>query len=365
GLSLQNPYWTQNRIRRTSAKKRYMLNASLKWKVTDWLNITGRVNLDNSDYRNKTEKYASTLATFCSVNGGFEDAMRQERSLYTDLMATVDKTFGDFRLNTNIGMSLYHTSMQTIGFAGDLIIPNFFALNNINYAANYKPLPDGYDDEVQSIFANVELGWRSQLYLTLTGRNDWDSKLAFSNQSSYFYPSVGLSAVLTEMFTLPKIISYAKVRGSYTVVASSFDRYLTNPGYEYNSQTHNWANPTVYPMDNLKPEKTKSWEIGLNLKFWENRFNLDATYYRSNTLNQTFKVDIPSSSGYNKAIVQTGNVQNQGIELALGFTDEWAGFRWASNATFTLNRNKVKRLAGGSTNPVTGELIDMPNMPVG
>ena len=157
GLSLQNPYWTQNRIRRTSDKKRYMLNASLKWKVTDWLNITGRVNLDNSDYRNKTEKYASTLATFCSVNGGFEDAMRQERSLYTDLMATVDKTFGDFRLNTNIGMSLYHTSMQTIGFAGDLIIPNFFALNNINYAANYKPLPDGYDDEVQSIFANVEL----------------------------------------------------------------------------------------------------------------------------------------------------------------------------------------------------------------
>ena len=293
GLSLQNPYWTQNRIRRTSDKKRYMLNASLKWKVTDWLNITGRVNLDNSDYRNKTEKYASTLATFCSVNGGFEDAMRQERSLYTDLMATVDKTFGDFRLNTNIGMSLYHTSMQTIGFAGDLIIPNFFALNNINYAANYKPLPDGYDDEVQSIFANVELGWRSQLYLTLTGRNDWDSKLAFSNQSSYFYPSVGLSAVLTEMFALPKIISYAKVRGSYTVVASSFDRYLTNPGYEYNSQTHNWANPTVYPMDNLKPEKTKSWEIGLNLKFWENRFNLDATYYRSNTLNQTFKVDIP------------------------------------------------------------------------
>ena len=283
GLSLQNPYWTQNRIRRTSDKKRYMLNASLKWKITDWLNITGRVNLDNSDYRNKTEKYASTLATFCSVNGGFEDAMRQERSLYTDVLATVDKTFGDFRLNTNIGMSLYHTSMQTIGFAGDLIIPNFFALNNINYAANYKPLPDGYDDEVQSIFANVELGWRSQLYLTLTGRNDWDSKLAFSNQSSYFYPSVGLSAVLTEMFALPKIISYAKVRGSYTVVASSFDRYLTNPGYEYNSQTHNWANPTVYPMNNLKPEKTKSWEIGLNLKFWENRFNLDATYYRSNT----------------------------------------------------------------------------------
>lgn len=255
--------------------------------------------------------------------------------------------------------------MDELFLAGDLIIPNFFQINNINFSANYKPDPQGYKDEIQSVFASAELSWRNQLYLTLTGRNDWDSKLAFSDQASFFYPSVGLSAVLSEMFELPEVITYAKVRGSYTVVASSFDRYLTNPGYEYNAQTHNWENPTVYPMDNIKPEKTKSWEIGLNLKFWENRFNLDATYYRSNTLNQTFKVDIPSSSGYNKAIVQAGNVQNQGLELALGFQDEWAGFGWSSNATFTLNRNKVVRLASGSINPVTGEEIQMDNMPVG
>lgn len=365
GMSLQNPYWIQNKILRTSEKKRYMLSASLKWKVTDWFNITGRVNLDNSDYRNRNEKSASTLTTFCGVNGGLEDAMRQERSLYADVLGNIDKTFGEFRLNANFGASIYHTSMDELFLAGDLIIPNFFQINNINFSANYKPDPQGYQDEIQSVFASAELSWRNQLYLTLTGRNDWDSKLAFSDQASFFYPSVGLSAVLSEMFELPEIITYAKVRGSYTVVASSFDRYLTNPGYEYNAQTHNWENPTVYPMDNMKPEKTKSWEIGLNLKFWENRFNLDATYYRSNTLNQTFKVDIPSSSGYNKAIVQAGNVQNQGLELALGFQDEWAGFGWSSNATFTLNRNKVVRLASGSINPVTGEEIQMDNMPVG
>ena len=365
GMSLQNPYWIQNKILRTSEKKRYMLSASLKWKVTDWFNITGRVNLDNSDYRNRNEKSASTLTTFCGVNGGLEDAMRQERSLYADVLGNIDKTFGEFRLNANFGASIYHTSMDELFLAGDLIIPNFFQINNINFSANYKPDPQGYQDEIQSVFASAELSWRNQLYLTLTGRNDWDSKLAFSDQASFFYPSVGLSAVLSEMFELPEVITYAKVRGSYTVVASSFDRYLTNPGYEYNAQTHNWENPTVYPMDNMKPEKTKSWEIGLNLKFWENRFNLDATYYRSNTLNQTFKVDIPSSSGYNKAIVQAGNVQNQGLELALGFQDEWAGFGWSSNATFTLNRNKVVRLASGSINPVTGEEIQMDNMPVG
>ena len=364
-LSLQNPYWIQNRINRTSNKKRYMMNASLKWQATDWLNVVGRVNLDNSDYRNKNEKSASTLTTFCGVSGGFEDAMRQERSLYADFLANIDKTFGDFHLTANVGASIYHTSMDQLYIAGDLVIPNFFQINNINFSANYKPDPTGYEDEIQSIFASAELSWKNQLYLTVTGRNDWDSKLAFSKQKSFFYPSVGLSALLSEMVKLPEVISYAKIRGSYTVVASSFDRFLTNPGYEYNSQTHNWANPTVYPMDNMKPEKTKSWEIGLNLKFWGNRFNLDATYYRSNTLNQTFKVDIPSSSGYKQAIVQAGNVQNQGIELALGFSDKWAGFGWSSNATFTLNRNKVKRLASGSVNPVTGEAIQMDEMNVG
>lgn len=365
GMSLQNPYWIQNKILRTSEKKRYMLNASLKWKVTDWFNITGRVNLDNSDYRNRSEKSASTLTTFCGVNGGLEDAMRQERSIYADVLGNIDKTFGEFRLNANFGASIYHTSMNQLSIAGDLKIPNFFQMNNINYSANYKPDPQGYDDEIQSVFASAELSWRNQLYLTVTGRNDWDSKLAYSKHPSFFYPSVGLSAVLSDMLELPEVISYAKIRGSYTIVASSFDRFLTNPGYEYNAQTHNWENPTVYPMDDMKPEKTKSWELGLNLKFWENRFSLDATYYRSNTLNQTFKVDIPSSSGYNKAIVQAGNVQNQGLELALGFRDEWAGFGWSSNATFTLNRNKVIRLSSGSVNPVTGEEIQMENMPVG
>lgn len=365
GLSLQNPYWVQNHILRTTEKKRYMLNASLKWNVTDWLNITGRVNLDNSDYRNRRELYASTLTTFCGINGGLEDAMRQERSLYADVLANIDKSFGDFRLTANVGASIYHTSMQQMLIAGDLIIPNFFQINNVNFSSNYKPEPDGYDDEIQSIFASAELSWKNQYYLTLTGRNDWDSKLAFSKQPSYFYPSVGLSAVLSDIFDMPEFITYAKVRGSYTVVASSFDRFLTNPGYVYNSQTHNWENPNVFPMDDLRPEKTKSWEAGLNLKFWENRFNIDATYYRSNTLNQTFKVDLPSSSGYKQAVVQTGNVQNQGLELAVGFNDEWAGFGWSSNATFTLNRNKVIQLAGGATNPVTGEKIQMDEMPVG
>ncbi len=364
-LDMQNPYWVQNRIVRESSKKRYMLNASLKWNMAKWINLTGRVSLDNADYRNRNKLYASTLTTFSGLNGGYNDIMKQERSLYMDALLNIDRTFGDFRLYANIGTSLQHRSMEYMGYAGDLKIANFFALNNIDYDVNYKPRQEGWEEEIQSVFASAELGWKSMLYLTLTGRNDWDSKLAFSNNKSFFYPSVGMSAILTEMFKLPEIISYAKIRGSYTIVASSFERFLTNPGYEYDSQTHNWTNPTTYPAENLKPEKTKSWEVGLNAKFWDNRFNLDVTYYRSNTLNQTFYVDIPATSGYSRAIVQTGNVQNQGLEMGIGYNERWGDFSWNSNATFTLNRNKVIRLAGGATNPVTGEVIEMPEMKVG
>lgn len=360
-LSMQNPYWTQRRILRESSKKRYMLNASLKWNITDWMNIVGRVNLDNSDFRNRVSKHASTLTTFCGINGGYEDRMIQDRSIYADALLNIDKTFGDYRLNANIGTSIYDVSSEMMGYAGDLISPNFFALNNINYKSNYKPLQNGWHDQTQSIFANVELGYRSMLYLTLTGRADWESKLAYSDNQSFFYPSVGLSAVLTEMFKLPEFISYAKIRGSLTEVATPFERYLTNPRYVYNEQSHNWANPTTFPATNLKPENTRSWEIGLNAKFW-NRVSLDVTYYRSNTYNQTFRVTIPASSGYSNAIVQTGNVENKGIEMAIGYDDKWGHFSWSSHATLTLNRNKVKRLASGSTNPVTNEVIQMPEL---
>ncbi len=362
-LAMQNPYWVQKRILRESSKKRYMLNASLKFEITDWMNIVGRVNLDNSDYRNQQKKYASTLTTFCGVNGGYQDEMQQSRSVYADAMLNIDKTLSDFRVNANIGTSIYDISFESMGNAGDLLSPNFFALNNLNYQTNYKPLQSGWHDQTQSIFANLELGWRNMIYLTLTGRADWESKLAFSDHPAFFYPSVGVSAVLSEMLTLPEFISYAKARASYTKVASSFERYLTNPRYVYNEQTHNWSNPTTFPAKNLKPEDTKSWEIGLDMIFL-NRLNLNLTYYHSNTYNQTFRASIPSSSGYSNAIVQTGNVENYGIEAALGYKDNWGGFGWNTNVTFTLNRNKVKRLANGATNPVTGEIIEMPELQV-
>ena len=350
------------RMNRKTEKKRYMINASLTYKLTDWLNVAGRVKVDNSDIRLTQERYASTLTTFAGANGFYSDQNRTDRNTYADIMVNIDKRIGDFSLNANIGASIKDLVYEQMGNEGDLAgIPNFFTVRNINYESNYKPKQFGYHDQSQGVFANIELGWRSMAYLTLTGRNDWESQLAFTKHSSFFYPSIGGSVVLSEMFRLPEFISYAKLRGSYSSVASSFERYLSNPGFEFNEQSHQWGSSTTLPATNLKPEDTRSWEVGLNARLW-NHFSIDATYYHSNTYNQTFNITLASSSGYSSAIVQTGNIQNYGLELALGYNNTWRDFSWNSNLTYTMNRNKVKRLASGATNPITGEIIDMPEL---
>lgn len=353
--SMQNPYWLQKRNKRETDKRRYMLNASLKWNITDWMNVTGRVRVDNSEYRLKKMYYASTLTTFAGMNGGYEDVTQHDRNFYGDLMLNIDKQFGDdWTLNANIGASINDQRFEEAGGGGDLLLVNQFSMKNLNYAEKYKPIQNGWHDQNQAIFASVEVGWKSMLYLTVTGRNDWASQLAFTRHSSFFYPSVGLSAIVSNMVNMPEWLSFLKVRGSYSKVASAFSRFISNPAYKFDEQTHNWQKPTTFPASNLKPEDTKSWEIGINARFF-NHLSLDVTYYRSNTYHQTIYAPMPSSSGYKDMIVQTGDVQNQGMELALGYNNKWGDFTWNSSFTLTLNRNRINELADNVYIEATGE----------
>ncbi|MCC8035436.1 MAG: TonB-dependent receptor, partial [Rikenellaceae bacterium] len=268
-----------------------------------------------------------------------------------------DKTFGtDWSITDNIGDSIDNQRLEQAGGAGNLKEVNLFTLNNLDYQNKYKPVQSGWHDQVQSVFASIEAGWRSMLYLTVTGRNEWPSQLAYSKTSSFFYPSVGLSAVVSNMAEMPEWITFLKVRGSYSQVASAFARYLSNPGFVFDSQTYGWADPTTYPARTLKPEETRSWELGVDARFI-GHLRLNATFYRSNTYNQTIFAPLPSSSGYSQVVVQAGNVQNQGLELALGYSNRWGGFFWDTGYTYTFNQNKIKRLASGTTNPVTGEVL--------
>ena len=197
--------------------------------------------------------------------------------------------------------------------------------------------------------------------MSLTGRSDWDSAFAFSDRGTkaFFYPSIGLSGILSEVIKLPDWFTFLKARVSYTSVGNSYDPYMTKVRYEYDPQNHAYKVMSHYPNSDLKPEKTNSFEAGLNMRFFDNSLNFDITYYTSDTKNQTFYAPLPASSGFKDVAIQAGSVQNQGIEMALGYNNEWKDFGWSSNLTFTYNKNKIKSLANGVQNPYTGELIQM------
>lgn len=359
-VGMQNPYWVQNRELRENSKKRYMANASLKWQVTDWLDVVGRVKVDNYDNRLTYKLYASTDKLWASDNGAYRDIRTNSNNTYADVIATVNKYFGDdWSLNVNLGASINDTKYEQMGYNGQLAtLPNFFAIHNLDYETKFKPIQSGYHDQSQALFANVELGWRSMLYLTLTGRNDWESQLAFSNYTSFFYPSVGLSAVITNMINAPKWLSFLKVRGSYTEVGNSYDRFMTTISYPFDGESKSWATSTDYPNLDLKPERTKSWEAGLNARFL-NHINFDLTYYRSHTYNQTFYASLPQGAGYSRVPVQSGDVMNQGIEMALGYDNRWGDFSFSTNYTLTWNENEIVELVDNVVNPFTGKPVDM------
>lgn len=362
GISMQNPYWVMNRMNRESERRRYKLSASLQYNLTDWLNFQGRVNVDNTESLNTNKRYAGTDPTFAGSKGRYEEYTRTDRQIYADVLANFNKRFNDFAVTANVGASFKDIRMNNQVLTGDLNhVTNVFTIENMDRSGYYKVDANASKHQTQSVFANAEIGWRSFLYLNLTLRNDWDSALAFSDSKpSFSYPSVGFSSIISEVVKLPDWFSFLKARFSYTSVGNSYSNYLTRSRYVYNSQTDQYEMQSVYPNTNLKPEITESFEAGLNMRFFRGTVNMDLTYYRSNTRNQTFEAPLAAGSGYKFVNIQGGNVQNEGIEMAVGYDNKWADFGWASNFTLTYNKNKVKKLANGVKNTVTGELIEMP-----
>ena len=367
----QNPYWINYRNLRTNFKDRYMLNAGLTYKILDWLNVAARIRVDNSANKYERKLYASSNTTLTegSGNGFYAISKTDDKQTYGDLMININKSFENtLSLQANVGASLSDIQQDVLSNSGPLrndLFANKFTVFQLDdsKAARFQ---SGYHDQVKSLFASVELGYKGAYYLTLTGRNDWPSQLAGPNstQSSFFYPSVGTSFVLSEIFHLPKQIDYLKARASYASVGLPFPRFLANPTFEWDTALRQWKSKANYPLYNLKPENTTSWEIGLTARFLKH-FNLDVTLYHTTTYNQTFNPQISVSSAYSTLYVQTGSVSNKGIELSLGYKNKWGDFGWASNYTFSANRNKINELVRNYVHPETGTVINKDRLDVG
>lgn len=379
GMTMQNPYWINYRNLRENKKDRFMLNASLSYDILDWLSVSGRIRMDQS-ITNYTEKYyASTFTqlTELSNNGLYGISTMKDRQIYADALVNINKRFGDdWTLQANIGASISDMSYDALKNRGPIAdgqitdekpgLANVFNVQNLSNSAKTSRMQEGWREQTQSIFGSAEVGFKGAYYLTVTARNDWPSQLAgpHSNKKSFFYPSVGASVVLSQIIpNMPKNLEYVKLRASYASVGTAFERYIANPQYKWNSSGLSWNTQTQYPMYDLKPELTNSFEVGLSMRFlkW---FNLDVTYYHTNTLNQTFNPQISTGSGSSEIFIQSGNVLNQGCEFTLGFEKDWNIFNWASNFTFSTNQNKIVSLAENVLNAATGEyfsvdLLDM------
>lgn len=351
-LKMQNPYWVANRMNRTNDRNRYMVSASLKYEILDWLNVTGRLRWDDAATKQEDKRYASTLKLFAPSDYGFYGYDKiNDQTLYGDLMLNINKTLGEnFSISSNMGASFSRLKYDVTGFQGGLKAPsNVFTPNAIDYgnATNdNRPIFESYKHYINSMFISAELGYRSMLYLTLTGRNDWDSALHGTAQTSFFYPSVGVSAVISEMAKMPQMINYLKVRASWASVGSAIEPNLSSAWrYEYNPALGTYKTVTYKFPKKFYPERTDSWEAGVTARLFGNALSVDLTVYQSNTRKHTLLRDVTSgAAGFNKEYIQTGNIRNRGLELSVGYTKSWADFTWSSSLAYSMNRNKIVEL---------------------
>ena len=358
-LRMQNPYWIAYRNPRDTDKKRYMASASLSYDILPWLNVSGRARIDNTNsvYTQKLYASSNTTITEGSSQGHYTEITNADEQIYADVIANVNKTFGEeWSLVANVGASINDVRSRELSYRGpirDSGVPNLFTVFDLDREKS-RAQKWGWQEQTQSLFGSIEVGWRSMLYLTVTGRNDWASQLAGSPQKSFFYPSVGLSWIPSATFDMPDAFTYLKLRASFSSVGIPFPRFLTTPTYAYDETTQQWLPTTFREIGQLYPERTKTWEVGLDTRLW-NDVRLSASWYLADTSNQTFQPTVSTSSGYSSMYVQTGCVRNTGVEASLGYGHTWSDFSWDTNVTFTWNRNEILDLMDGMCDPMTGE----------
>ena len=365
GMQLQNPYFIVNDMMTPTNRKRYMFMSSLKYDILSWLNVTGRVRVDNTNTESESRFHASgqgLLYAGTHGNGIYNHSLGSDQQTYLDFMFNLDKSFGtDYRLTANFGASLEDYRSSSVGFGGPILkVPNLFSSAALD-PANTRANDSEFRKRGTAIFASAELSWKDMLYLSLTGRNDWSSLLVNAKEPSFFYPSVGLSAIVSKMVKLPKAISFMKVRSSFTEVGSPIpDRYrgVTRGTITYPIVDGIPSIRTILPFYDFKAERTRSYELGLDLRMFNSKLNLDLTWYHSNTYNQTFLAELSATSPYTGMYIQAGDIANSGVEMSLAYNDNIGGVDFESRLIYSRNVNKVKKLVHNYNTGIDGKIIN-------
>ena len=349
---MNNPFWEIYNNPKLNTSMRVIASLKLSWDIVKNLRFDVRGNIDYNDRLRDYRYAAAGNSVSVSPNGKWDYQKENDNALYTDGILTYNNRFGNFSLTALAGASWQHNvlnnGMSVNNGTTSLQYPNFFSFSNIPYNIMFNQSISSVIK--QGAFGNLQLGYRDMLFLDLSGRNDWASTLARTGNESYFYPAVGLTVLFSNMFKLPEVISFAKIRASSSQTSNEVPFNVVNP---YNSiggagtptDIGGINRNTQVPFTNLKPEIITSTEVGAEMRFFNGRAGFEFTYYDDVSKNQFLTLSAPSGSGFTFFYVNAGKITNKGFELTVDFTPVESGnITWNSSVNLSQNKNKIVEL---------------------
>jgi len=351
-IYMDNPYWVRYQNYETDSRNRYFGNVALNYKANSWLNFLGRISLDSYD-----EIHEERIAVGSVAVPAYTQYNHTFRELNYDLMANLDRNLSaDFNLKALLGTNLRRSNNQSTYATtnGGLVVPGLYALSNSANPLNVLPTDEVAEKiATDGYFGGITLSYKDFLTLDATERFDRSSTLPISN-NFYQYPSVSLSFQFSRLLSQFNWLSAGKIRANYAEVGNSAPWGTTSDIY---FKPASFGSATLFSLPDIKnnlelePERTRSYEVGLEMAFLKNRVGFDATYYRTHSIKQIFSVAVSQATGYNNKFVNAGDIENTGIELSLYASPvKTQNFAWNVNVNWARNRNKVLKLYDKSTN---------------
>jgi TonB-linked SusC/RagA family outer membrane protein len=352
-----NPFFQVNENTNSLDRDRLFGGVTARYDVSDNLDLRARTGIDYSD---ETTKQRKAFSSITAPNGWLQEADRNFLEWNSNLLLNYSREIGDFTIEPSVGANFMRQTRRNVQLTAQaLSVPGVYNIGNSR--SNVQANEVDQEEEILGVFGSSTIGYQNTVFLDLTARNDWSSTLPVDN-NSYFYPSASLSVIASDLFEIPESVplSFAKVRASWAQVGNDTEPYRLRNTYTFQPAwggTQTVVAEANLANDDLQPEVTTSYEVGTNLRFFEERVELDATYYRNSTENQILRVPLARSTGFNSRLVNAGEVRNQGVEARLQFTpiENLGGFGWDVSLNWARNRSTIVELADGIDTFVLGE----------
>jgi TonB-linked SusC/RagA family outer membrane protein len=349
--AVTNPYFVIDRVSEEDSKNRLLNAVTLRAEPLKDLYVQGKLLQDYYFFRRKN--YQPEGMNWQPFGGELREYGQEFQEMNYELTAGYRTDINQFSLNAMFGGNImYRISRSNSDYGTPFVIPGIYTLNN---TLTKTPSTSKVESQTNSLFGMAEFGYNKYLYLTLTGRNDWFSTLPIDN-NNLFYPSASLSFVFSDVFKMPKnIMSYGKLRGSYARVSGGADPYSLDLEYmldskNYDGQVLQKIGSSEIPNKNLRPLISTEYEIGLETRMFDGFLYLDVAFYNKQVKDDIVSVTVSNTTGYKEAIMNTGNINNYGIEAMVELKPIHNNkFTWTSTAVFAKNYNKVISLGGDIT----------------